>query len=332
MAIATSGIKTHIWNNNLRALLFFLMYPILISPLYITICGLFFLIIIDATDATSEKASSYFEMAKALALEYFYVPYLILLAGIIILYLVSHNRLDIPKNSTTVWRENNPKLYGILENLCISRGLRMPYFFIQQYAAPNAYTFGISKKTFSVVVTSGLLNKLSDEEIEVVLAHELAHIINRDTRLLFLIDGISNAFNFIKKLLLQTNDYKKDAYYLIFSLASSGNLFIRAFVSRKREFIADAIAIELTKNPKALISSLQKLDGSLNHTNFEEKLKNSLFYYSQKNSTFSTHPSVQDRINAIEKISFMQNDKEDSNTIAVASAESAPISQNNVSW
>lgn len=326
MATAVIGLKTHIWNNNLKSFLFLLFYPIVITPLYIVV------VIVGLSTLTTkhwQKSHDLTSILYQIIFDYWYVPYAVVLVFLYFVYRNNLSRLDIDEGKKLVKRETHPELYALLENLCISRGLNMPYFFIKKNNVPNAYTSGLSEQTFHIVVTTGLLEKLDKDEIEAVIAHELTHIINRDTRLIFLTGTVTHILSQISLFLKpeKEQDYDDSGFLsrprygkgyaqllllsYIFKLGNLGSLFAQLFLSRKREYMADAGAVELTKNPEAMISALKKIDKAFTPFDKDPVRKPAYIHYSDKSIWFASHPPIDERIKAIEFFSRIKVDRED---------------------
>ncbi|MFY9493486.1 MAG: M48 family metallopeptidase [Minisyncoccia bacterium] len=169
--------------------------------------------------------------------------------------------------------KSNPELYRVLENLTIAAGLPMPRFFVINDPAPNAFATGRNPQHAVVAVTSGLLEKLDRSELEGVLAHELSHIGNRDmlvsTVAVVLVGFVSIlADMFMRSMWFgrgHDNDNRGSAGVLILVgivlsiLAPIFASLIHLAISRKREFLADASAVLLTRYPEGLVSALKKI-------------------------------------------------------------------------
>jgi len=328
MAVSAVGLKTQIWNNNIKSLLFLLLYPVVITTAYISALAVIFLYL--AFDSHNNRNTDYFGIFHKIALDYWYIPYALILIFLLIVFIYNRNRMDMPADMQPVTRQNNPRLYDFLENLCISRGLSMPYFFIQDHPSCNAYTTGLTPTTYRIVVTSGLLEKLNADEVECVLAHELTHLINGDTRLVFLTGTVTHILGTLSDILWPRNrnssgysdsdassysgsSNSAEGFFLwlalvgILKLANIGALFAQLFISRKREYIADAGAVELTKNPQALIYALQKVEKNTFGFYNDDAIKPTLFNYKNPGE-ISTHPSIKDRIAAIAYYNRVESD------------------------
>lgn len=216
-----------------------------------------------------------------------------------------------------ITQHNNPKLYRMLENLCISRGLPMPKLAIVESDALNAFASGVNDKQFTVSVTSGLLAQLNDAEIEAVLAHELTHIRNGDVRLMVVAVVIAGVISFIGELMFRglgrrsirvsSDDAKKgNGLAIVIGIAVIAiswflAIVIRLSLSRSREYLADAGAVELTKNPDAMISALLKISGRADIADVPSGVMDMCFENDPDDfaDLFSTHPSVTKRVQAL---------------------------------
>lgn len=216
-----------------------------------------------------------------------------------IAYFVHQSLIGLATGARGVQRAEAPKLYNVLENLCISRGLPMPALQIIDTPALNAYAAGLREGQYVVAVTRGLVDTLSEDELEAVLAHELTHIRNRDTQLMVIAVIFAGIFAFFGDLLVRGWDFpygwspspKREspqeassdwsgggddrrrsssggggavlaiAVAIAIILISWGvSTLIRFALSRSREYLADAGSAELTKNPDALVRALRKIE------------------------------------------------------------------------
>jgi len=314
MALSTVGLKTHIWNNNIRILVFLLVYP----PLIFLIYSAAIVAMIDVITFSTAGYYLLFSKYWGAVISLWYIPYAVFTVYLLFLYATNYNVLRIPAGKTLVTPESNAKLYNIFEKLCISQGIQhLPYLFIRRNEVPNAYTSGLSEQTYAVVLTSGLLRELEDDELEAVLAHELTHIMNKDTRMLFITSTISHVTSQIADMFGLGGRNSHSFIFIIaacfIKLGNLGALFAQAFISRKKEFIADAGAVEMTKNPEALISALQKIDTyttPLALKQFSSVLK-PLLIENKETGLFATHPPIEDRIKVLEQV--MRIDTKDIN-------------------
>ena len=233
-------------------------------------------------------------------------------------------------NARPATREENLKLVNILDSLIVSSGMEArPALYVVEDSQPNAFATGRDPKHSIICVTSGLLEKLDYYELEGVIAHELGHIKNYDIRLSAIVTVmvgfvvmISDMFSralFWGGLKDRDDDSKGNVILmlvgLIFLILSPifGKLMQLA-VSRKREFLADATAVEFTRNPDGLISALQKISGDPNELQTANNSTAHLYIVNpfradavnskkkKTSSIWSTHPSTADRIEALRNL------------------------------
>jgi heat shock protein HtpX len=238
-----------------------------------------------------------------------------------IAYKFHQSIIDAVTGGREVTRTEEPRLYNLLENLCISRGITMPKLKIMETPALNAFASGMNEKQYSITVTSGLLNSLDDAEIEAVLGHELTHIRNGDVRMLVIAVIIAGVISFFAELVFRMffyggfrssrssgdGDRKGGAGVVIIiavaliALAWFLSVVIRFALSRRREYLADAGSVELTKNPDAMISALRKIEnrGELEGATsgvMEMCIDNPRGGFE---NLFDTHPAVDKRVDAL---------------------------------
>jgi heat shock protein HtpX len=253
------------------------------------------------------------------------VPFIII--GISIWFTIawfSHSAMiNAATDSKPLARNDNKRVYNLVENLCISRGMTVPKINIIGDDSLNAFASGINQKTFSISLSRGIIDKLNDEELEAVIAHELTHIRNRDVRLLIISIIFVGIFAFVSQALFRgiqfggTGRGKKDEGWgiiIALLLALFGLLITSLFrfaLSRKREYLADAGSAELTHNPLALASALRKISvdptieavkrkdiAQMFIENPQAKEKKTAF---SLDSFFATHPPIEKRIQLLEQ-------------------------------
>ncbi len=216
-------------------------------------------------------------------------------------------------------KKDNPELYRVVENLSITAGLPLPDVYISNERQPNAFTTGRKKEEAKVVVTQGLLDKLDRRELEGVIAHELAHIGNKDVFLASLVVVLVSVVSILARMFLrfsylQGRKRKKNSGLLSLLglvgalLAPLAASLIRLSISRKREFLADADGALLTRDPEGLADALRKISSSDNrmkklnsstaHLYFSNPLKEKNFLA----KLFMTHPPVKERIKILESM------------------------------
>ena len=196
--MAAYGLYTHIAANRTRSAillagLFLLVYVIVFA------CGLIFEVLNNG-DATVP-----YYLTAALSDVIRTLPYstAAALLWIVIAYFFHQSIIDAVTGGESVTRQQQPRLYNLLENLCISRGIPMPKLKIMESDALNAFATGLNPRQYSVTVTTGLLNNLNDQEIEAVLGHELTHIRNGDVQMMVIAVIIAGAVGFFAEILFR---------------------------------------------------------------------------------------------------------------------------------
>ena len=243
----------------------------------------------------------------------------------VIAWLFHQQMIAFATGARPVTRAEAPRLYNLLENLCISRGVPIPSLQIVDSDALNAYAAGLREGDYTIAVTRGLIAELTNAEIEAVLAHELTHIRNRDTQLMVVAVIFAGIFAFVADLMIRRWDFpfgfspyrpprqedrrRDDGAGLaiiialaIIALSWGASILIRFAISRAREFLADAGSVELTKNPDAMISALRKIEThgaipampSRMHAFFIESPAQR-----PESGWLASHPSVEERVRAL---------------------------------
>ncbi|MHA1658683.1 MAG: M48 family metallopeptidase [Promethearchaeota archaeon] len=228
-----------------------------------------------------------------------------------------------------ITRENNLKLFNIVENLCITDGLPMPKIYVMKESQPNAFATGRDKKHATIVFTEGLLQKLDRSEIEGVAAHELSHIKNRDILLSSVIVVLVGVVVLVSNLFLRITFWGNSGnrnrggsnnigfIILVLGLLSAilapiAAALIQLAVSRKREFLADSSGALLTRYPQGLANALRKISQDKTPMRVANNSTAHLFIASpfkgrQAKSwltkLFLTHPEIEDRIKALQQMS-----------------------------
>jgi heat shock protein HtpX len=321
--MAAYGLYTHIQSNKRRSIALLI--------------GLFFLVYVMVfAGALLAEALSTFNSSNAPPLDYLiraaefdFIKALPLatigtVVWIAIAYKFHQQMIDAVTGAQPVTRKEEPRLYNLLENLCISRGITMPTLRIADDDALNAFATGLNQKQYSITVTRGLINALNDKEIEAVLGHELTHIRNGDVRMLVIAVVIAGVISFFGELVFRiffqnmmwgggrrsSSDDRKGGAGLAIIIAIAIiavvwilSIVIRFALSRQREYLADAGSVELTKNPDAMISALRKIEGrgeipGANSAVMEMCIDNPRVGFS---NVFDTHPPVEARVEALVK-------------------------------
>ena len=262
------------------------------------------------------------------------------LLWIAIAYFFHQRIVDAVTGGEDVTRQQQPRLYNLLENLCISRGIPMPKLKLIESDALNAYATGLNQRQYAVTVTTGLLNALTDQEVEAVLGHELTHIRNGDVQMMVIAVIIAGVVGFFAELFFRSftnfgyyggyGGYRRGSWSSSSSDGSSSSdnkrsgggaiiviivavalialawllsQMVRLALSRSREFLADAGSVELTKNPDAMISALRKIENRGELPGATSAVMELCLDNPRQgfSDLFATHPSVDARVQALVK-------------------------------
>lgn len=209
-----------------------------------------------------------------------------------------------------------PNLFNIVENLSSRAGLPMPRVYIIENPQPNAFATGRDPNNAAVAATTGLLENLSHEEVAGVMAHELAHIKNRDTLIMTITASIAGAISIIANFAIffggnRNNPLGLIGALLMMILAPMAAAIVQMAISRTREYEADLMGAKICGNPLWLSSALAKLDRSVSTVNNQPAEANPqtahMFIVNPLHSRaidglFSTHPSMEERIARLEAL------------------------------
>jgi heat shock protein HtpX len=313
------GLYTHIQANKRRSIalligLFFLVYVMVFAGAL-------------AAEALMGDASLNYLLARARQDFIAALPWATLgtIAWILIAYKFHQWMIDAITGGREVTRQEEPRLWNLLENLSISRGIPMPKLKVIDSDALNAFASGLNAKQYSVTVTRGLMQSLGDAELESVLGHELTHIRNGDVRMLVIAVVIAGVISFFGELVFRMFFYSGFGWrrrggdgerrgsggalpalliaVALVAIAWLLSVVIRFALSRRREFLADAGSVELTKNPDAMIGALRKIEGRgelerANSAVMEMCVDNPRHDFA---NLFDTHPPVGARVEALVK-------------------------------
>jgi heat shock protein HtpX len=333
--MAAYGLYTHIASNKTKSMvllggLFLLVYVIVYA-------GALVIEVVNVGDAPFD-----YYLKAALADVIRTLPYSTgaAILWIVIAYFFHQSIIDAVTGGRDVTRQEQPRLYNLLENLCISRGIPMPKLKIMDSDALNAFATGLNRRQYAVTVTTGLLNTLNDPEMEAVLGHELTHIRNGDVQMMVIAVIIAGVVGFFAELLFRgfgnfggygwgwgggstssrssssSSDSSSDrkggggAAVLVIVLAVvliivawALSQLVKLALSRSREYLADAGSVELTKNPDAMISALRKIEGRGELPGATSAVMELCVDNPREGfaDIFATHPSVEARVDALVK-------------------------------
>ncbi len=304
--MAYLGIQTQINRNNRNTTLLLAAFPLLLLAM------VYAFLYITARDKSTVAAS--FVQA---------MPLVLLGVGIWfgIAYFAHTSLIQMATGAHPLERRDNTRVYNLVENLCISQGMKLPKIYVIEDDSLNAYASGINEKTYAVTLSRGIIARLNDAELEGVIAHELSHIRNRDVRLLIISIVFVGIFAFLSQVAMRTFFFsggrrrdKDNGLMIIAAIAITAiayfiSLLLRFGISRRREYMADAGAAEMTRNPQALASALRKISNDpyieavrnedvaqlfIDHPSPERKSSFSL------HQLFATHPPMEQRIKVLE--------------------------------
>lgn len=213
-------------------------------------------------------------------------------------------------------REKYFDFYTVTENLSLGSGIPKPKIYVIESESPNAFATGKDPEHAIVCATTGLLNKLNRTELENVIAHELSHIQNYDTRIMMIVSILIGTLSILVNLVSRNrfgrsnSNRKSNGVLIIIGLflllfAPLIGRIIKLAVSRRREYLADASAVKLTRQPLGLINALKKISADPSVLASASTATESLYIVNPfKNNKianlFSTHPPIEERIKALE--------------------------------
>jgi heat shock protein HtpX len=306
------GLHTQIWRNNIKSVVLLVLFPAIIFVLV----WLFLYFILEQPEQRIYYTNQSFLK---------FIPWISIgvFVWFIIAYFFHSGMIRKATGSVPLERMENKRVYNLVENLCISSGMKMPIINLIEDDSLNAFASGINASSFTLSLSRGIIDKLNDEELETVIAHELTHIKNRDVRLLIVSIIFVGIFAFVTQALLRSVRFggggrgKKDGSIILIALllAAAGYLLSSIFrfaISKNREYMADAGAAVMTKNPLALASALEKISMDSRIEAVSRKDVAQLFIDNpgeKKKNTgsfslaliFATHPPIERRIELLKQ-------------------------------
>ena len=322
------GLRTHAWNTAIRSVLLLAGFPVLLAMM-----GYAVALLIVAGDAPTIRDG----MIQAAQLLPVIVPAAVALACLwFAIAWLSHNAiLDLVTGAHRISDpRQEPRLWQLTEALCISRGMTIPRLALIETPARNAFASGLSRDKAAVTVTRGLMDALDDRELSAVIAHELSHVRNGDARLgviaavfvgviTLVTDGVWQTLRFFRYTRgTRSGRYRSSSSSSSSSRGNSGGgavvlalvlmaiviavvahmlaLVLRMALSRNREYLADAGAVELTGDADAMVSALRKVEQRSAMPAVPEQVR-AMFLHDSKlaSAWFATHPPIEERIEAL---------------------------------
>ena len=305
------GLDKQIRKNNFNSVLLLIAFPALLL-------GMTYALVYFLQKEHGADPNTLFLQAAPAVLAAVGVWFLIAWAG--------HSAfIRMATGSKTLDRTENKRVYNLVENICISQGMTMPKVYIIEDDSLNAFASGINNRSYSVSLSRGIINKLDDDELEGVIAHEITHIKNRDVRLLIVSIIFVGIFAFLAEIAFRSlrfagsgkksKDSKGSGAIILIAIVITAvayfiSILLRFGISRKREYLADAGAAEITKKPYALANALRKISGDPLIEAVESRDVAQLFIDNPKPSVhksaswdnmFATHPPIDKRIELLEQ-------------------------------
>lgn len=315
-----TGLHQQIQRNNINSFLLLIAFPVLLLGVFYIITYFFI-----ETNPKQYGVSDYQLPTETNTAFFSIAPFILI--GVVIWFLIAwagHAAfIRLATGAKPLERKENKRVYNLVENLCISKGMKMPKINLIDDDSLNAFASGIDEKSYSVTLSKGIIDKLNDEELEGVIAHELSHIRNRDVRVLIISIIFVGIFAFLAEVAFRsirfTGSGKKDSKgggiiilvaIMVTALAYLISMFLRFGISRKREYLADAGAADMTRKPYALASALKKISSDPYIEAVENRDVAQLFIDNPQVSNrksvswdnlFATHPPIEKRIELLEQ-------------------------------
>jgi len=316
------GLHTQQRRNNFRSILLLCLFPCLVLLLVL----LFSVLLLQFTADIQGGVL----WTESLLLAQNLAPIVLICTAVwfVIAYFANTSIIRSATGARPLQRMENKRVYNLVENLCMTKGMSMPKINLIEDDSLNAYASGINNRTYTVSLSRGIINHLDDDELEAVIAHELIHIRNRDVRLLIVSIVFVGIFAMLAqiafRLLLhapkgRSNNNGKGGggifimYLIVLLVAGIGyfcSILMRFAISRKREYMADAGAAEMTRQPLALANALRKISKNPNIEAITRDDVAQLFIEhprGKKKSSlgisglFATHPPIEKRIAILEQ-------------------------------
>lgn len=242
---------------------------------------------------------------------------LIAIVYAVIQYYASSSIAMAMTGAREIQKKDNPRLYNIVDNLAITTGLPMPKVYIIDDPAPNAFATGRDPKHASVAATTGLLDIMNDKEVTAVMAHEMSHVKNYDIRVSMIVFGLVCVVGLISDLAFRMMFYgsrRRDdegspvGYFLVLVVGLLSPIvaaIAQMAVSRQREFLADASAVNITRYPEGMIDALKKLQSHSRPMKSQNVATEAMYINNPLrkgffSNLFSSHPPIEKRIERLE--------------------------------
>ena len=316
--MAFVGIQTQIKRNNRKSILLLIAFPLLILAAVFAVV-FFTTFNPDGTPNPNLAVDAFLQAIPIVTI--------VVLVWFLIAYFAHGKMISMATGSKPLERKENMRVYNLVENLCMSVGMKMPKVRIIESEALNAFASGLKEKDFTVTLTRGIIDELEDDELEGVIAHELMHIRNKDVRLLVVTIVFVGIFAFVVQIAFRSFLYgnmgggrrrSKDGggqlmiiILIVSFIAYLISIVFKFALSRKREYLADSGAAEMTRKPWALAAALRKISVN-HHVKVKSEEVQQMFIENTPKDTsaglfrglgglFSTHPPIEKRIKFLEQ-------------------------------
>ncbi|MGB3006188.1 MAG: M48 family metallopeptidase [Chitinophagaceae bacterium] len=304
------GLDKQIRKNNFNSVLLLILFPVVLI-------GMVYAFLYFITEQGQDPNEIFLQS----------FPYVLVVTGawFLIAWAGHSSFIRMATNSKPLERMENKRVYNLLENLCISQGMKMPQLYVIDDDSLNAFASGINERSYSISLSRGMIDKLNDDELEGVIGHELTHIKNRDVRVLIVSIIFVGIFAFLAEMAFRSlrfvgsgrksKDSKGSGAIILIAIAVTAvayliSVLLRFGISRKREYMADAGSAEMTKKPYALASALRKIKDDPMIEAVESRDVAQLFIDNPQVSArksgswdniFATHPPIDKRIELLEQ-------------------------------
>ena len=235
----------------------------------------------------------------------------------VIQYYAAGSLTMVMTGAKEITKKDNPRFYNIVENLSITTGLPMPKVYIVDDKAPNAFATGRDPKHAAVAATTGLLDIMNDKEVTAVMAHEMSHVKNYDIRVSMIVFGLVCVIGLISDLAFrmmfygnrQRNNEGSPVGYVLVLIAAVLSPIVASLaqmaVSRQREYLADASAVNITRYPEGMIDALKKLQSHSTPMKSQNVAAEAMYINNPLrkgffSNLFSSHPPIEKRIERLE--------------------------------
>ena len=305
------GIQTQQSRNNIHSLLLLVFFPLIVLALTFAFCALF--VFFDGASSAELWGRAFGFFCDA-------APWVFgaVMLWFAVAYFANVGILARAVRSKPLERGENKRVYNLLENLCMSQGMPMPGLMVIEDGSLNAFASGVDSRSYTVTLTRGIMEKLDDAELEGVIAHELSHIRNRDVRLMIVSIVFVGIFEMVALMALRAAPRVRGKnsggavvmLLIVAALAGIGALcstLLHFGISRKREYLADAGAAEMTRNPLGLASALRKISGNPRVAAAEGNSRIARLFIESPAASgksaglFDSHPPVERRIEILEQ-------------------------------